>query len=163
MDLNTLKDLYIEQLRDLYSAESQVENAASKIINKASNGDLKDALRQHQDQAKKRQDRIKQIVEKHGEKAGGHKCKGMEGLITEAKELVKEHSDAPGAVLDAGIITHAQRMLHYELAGFGTVNTYAKELGDDADFFQQVLDQTYDADRALTDLAASTINPKAEA
>lgn len=163
MDLNTLKDLYLEQLRDLYSAESQVENAASAMIDAASDDTLKDAVRQHRDAAQERQDRIKAIAERHGTKATGHKCKGMEGLITEAKDFLSEHGDADDAVVDAGIITHIQRMLHYELAGFGTVNTYAKELGDDADFYQKVLDQTYDADRALTDLAANTVNPKAEA
>ncbi|MEM1041731.1 MAG: DUF892 family protein [Bacteroidota bacterium] len=163
MDINTLKDLYIEQLRDLHSAESQVEAVAPAIIDAATNETLKTAIRHHHQAAQQRQQQIKAIVEKHGAKATGHKCKGMEGLIKEAKDMVGEHDDAPGAVLDAGIITHAQRMLHYELAGFGTVNTYAQELGDDASFFQEVLDQTYDADRTLTDLAANTINPKAEA
>ena len=160
MDVDTLKDLYIEQLRDLYSAEQQSAAAAKEMAAAAAHDELKTALSEHQTRCEQRLARIEQIVSGLGEKATGHKCKGMEGLVKEAKGAIDEAGNDD--VRDAALITHTQRMLHYELAGFGTVNTYAGRLDKEAQaFFKQVLDQTYEADRALTDLATARVNPDA--
>lgn len=165
MNVLSLSDLYLEQLKDLYSSQKQIENAAPRMIDAASSEELVRALETHREHTATRQTRIQEIAQRHDAEAAGHTCKGTTGLIKEAVGFLDEHGGSDPAVVDAGIITHAQRLLHYELAGFGTLNTYARELGDDsaACFFREVLDATYEADRALTALAQNTINAKAEA
>ena len=160
MDVTTLKDLYIEQLRDLYSAEQQSAAAAKKMAAAASDRQLKSALSDHQTRCESRQEKIEKIVSDLGQKASGHKCKGMEGLVKEATGVIDEIK--VDDVRDAALITHAQRMLHYELAGFGTVHTYAARVdAKSQSFFKKVLDETYDADQALTKLATDHVNADA--
>ncbi|MDX1420066.1 MAG: DUF892 family protein [Rubricoccaceae bacterium] len=158
-----LKDLYIEQLRDLYNAEGQIVQNAPKMAEAAQNDDLRQACETHAQRAEQRRGRIAEIVEAHGEKASGVECKAMTGLMNEAKEHVLD-ANLNEDVQDAALIAQLQRVLHYELAGFGTVNTWSGSLdADRQSFFQSVLDETYEADRMLTDLATRTVNQEAMA
>src|SRR5207249_324146 len=130
-------------------------------VKAASNEQLKGAFQEHLEQTRTHADRVEQIVTKMGEKARGKKCKAMEGLIEEAKEILDE-ADQP-EVLDAGLIAAAQRVEHYEIAGYGCVRTYAQLLGDEeaARILQQTLDEEGETDKKLTQLAESTINLEA--
>ncbi len=162
MEIDTLQKLYVEELRDLHSAERQIIQALPKMIKAASSPDLKAALQEHLEITKEQLGRLDQIFEKLGKKGTGKKCKGMEGVINDGKELLEE--DMAPEVLDAGIISAAQHVEHYEMAGYGTVRTYAQLLGDrDAmKLLQQTLDEEGDADKKLTKLA-ERINVEAEA
>src|SRR5437763_13107324 len=146
MEMNSLKELYLEELKDLYSAEKQLVKALPKMAKSATNAELKEAFTNHLQETEGHVERLEQIFEMLGERAGGKKCKGMEGLIEEAKELLEE--DAAEEVLDAGLISKAQHVEHYEIAGYGTVRTYARQLGMDAqaDLIQQTLDEEGKAD-----------------
>ena len=162
MELNTLRDLFVEQLQDLYNAESQLIKALPKMAKKATNEELKQALEQHLAETEQQRERLDQIFELLGEKAGRHKCKAMEGLIEEGEELLKE--DAEPEVLDAGIIASGNRIEHYEIAGYGTARTYAAQLGEKQieKLLSQTLEEEKKADALLTELAESTINIQAE-
>ena len=162
MEIDTLQKLYVEELRDLHSAERQIIQALPKMIKAASSPDLKAALQEHLEITKEQLGRLDQIFEKLGKKGTGKKCKGMEGVINDGKELLEE--DMAPEVLDAGIISAAQHVEHYEMAGYGTVRTYAQLLGDrDAmKLLQQTLDEEGDADKQLT-MLAERINVEAEA
>ena len=140
MEMESLKELYIDELKDLYSAEKQLVKALPKMAKNATNPELKDAFTTHLQETEGHVERLEQIFEMLGERPGGKKCKGMEGLVEEAKELLEE--DATEAVLDAGMISKAQHVEHYEMAGYGTVRTYARLLGldDQADLLQETLD-----------------------
>jgi ferritin-like metal-binding protein YciE len=157
-----LKELYVEELKDLYSAEKQLVKALPKMVKNATNPELKQAFADHLQQTEGHVERLEQIFEMLGEKGGGKKCKGMEGLIEEAKELLEE--DASEQVVDAGLISKAQHVEHYEMAGYGTVRTYARQLGldDQADLLQQTLDEEGKADELLTQIAESSVNAEAE-
>ena len=161
MKLNTLQDLYIEELRDLYSAETQLLKALPKMAEAASAEELRAAFEEHLDQTKEHVERLNQVFQSLGTSGKGKKCKGMEGLIEEAEELIEE--DADPDVLDAGLIAAAQRVEHYEIAVYGCVCTYAKLLGRDEelDLLGQTLDEEKEADETLTDVAESTINVEA--
>src|SRR5688572_21715801 len=128
MELDTLRDLYIHELKDLYSAEKQIIRALPKMAKAATNRQLAAAFNQHLTQTKKQAERLEQILESHGESTRGPKCAGMEGLLTEGDEMATE--DAEDEVRDAGLIAAAQRVEHYEIAGYGCARTYAEELGD---------------------------------
>lgn len=161
MKLNTLQDLYIEELRDLHSAETQLVKALPKMAEAASAEELRAAFEEHLDQTKEHVERLNQVFQSLGTTGKGKKCKGMEGLIEEAEELIEE--DADPDVLDAGLIAAAQRVEHYEIAVYGCVCTYAKLLGRDEelDLLGQTLDEEKEADETLTDVAESTINVEA--
>ena len=162
MEMESLKELYIEELKDLYSAEKQLVKALPKMAKNATNPELQQAFTQHLEETEGHVERLEQIFEMLGERAGGKKCKGMEGLIEEAKELLEE--DASEEVLDAGLISKAQHVEHYEMAGYGTVRTYAQQLGldDQADLLQQTLNEEGNANELLTQIAESSVNLEAE-
>ena len=161
MKLENLKDLYIHELKDLHSAEKQITKALPKMVKAASNEELADAFREHLEQTEEHVRRLEEILESHDETFRGAKCKGMEGLIKEGSEMIEEEGDDD--VRDAGLISAAQRVEHYEIAGYGCARTYAELLGDNdgAELLQQTLDEEKETDRKLTELAGS-INVEAE-
>jgi ferritin-like metal-binding protein YciE len=163
MELETLKDLYIHELKDLYSAENQIIKALPKMAKAATNEELIAGFEEHLEQTEKHAERLDQILESHGETTRGPKCKGMEGVISEGDEMIKE--DAEDDVKDAGLIAAAQRVEHYEMAGYGCARTYAELLGDTkgAKLLQQTLEEEKATDEKLTELAKSTINVEAMA
>ena len=158
MASENLQDLYIEQLRDLHSAENQILKALPKMISKTTHPDLKKALQEHQKVTEKQVERLDTIFSELGERPSGHKCKGMEGLLEEGDEVLKDFKD--GDVLDAAIIASAQRVEHYEMAGYGTVRSMANMLGFDrqADLLQETLNEEGEADHKLTALAERVVN-----
>ena len=162
MELNTLKDLYIAEIKDLYSAEKQLVKALSKMAKAANAPELQQAFRTHLKQTVEHAARLEQICGELGVTPRGKKCVGMEGLIEEGSELIKEDPDPD--VLDAGLISKAQHVEHYEMAGYGTVRTYARQLGfeSQAQLLQRTLDEEGATDHLLTELAESGINIEAE-
>jgi ferritin-like metal-binding protein YciE len=160
MKMESLRDLFVDELKDLYSAETQITKALPKMAKAASSNDLRTAFEEHLEQTKVHIERLDQIFNSLEESPKGKKCKGMEGLIEEGKELLEE--DAEPDVLDAGLISAAQRVEHYEMAGYGCVRTYAKLLGEDAavELLQQTLDEEGETDKKLTAIA-ETINLEA--
>jgi ferritin-like metal-binding protein YciE len=163
MQLQDLQDLFVDQLRDLYNAENQLVKALPKMAKAASNEELSQGFLDHLEETKGHVDRLKQIFDKLGKKPTGKVCKAMEGLIEEGKEAMEE--DAAPDVMDASLIAAAQRVEHYEMAGYGTVRSFAKLLGDSesAKLLQQTLDEEGACDKKLTKLAESTINIEANA
>ena len=163
MHLEDLRDLYVEQLRDLYSAENQLVKALPKMAKAASNEELSQAFLDHLEETKGHVARLKDIFDKLGKKPTGKVCKAMEGLIEEGKEAIEE--DAEDEVKDAELVAAAQRVEHYEMAGYGTVRSFAKLLGDkDAvAILSQTLEEEAACDKKLTKLAESTINVEAVA
>jgi ferritin-like metal-binding protein YciE len=161
MALESLQDLYLEQLKDLHSAERQIIEALPKMIEQTTHPELRRGFEMHLEQTKEQLRRLEQIGQRAGQKLTGHKCKGMEGLLEEGEELLEKRADSD--VLDAALIAAAQRVEHYEMAGYGCARTYARLLGleDDAKLLQQTLDEEGDTDHKLTDLAESVINIEA--
>src|ERR1700716_3510516 len=161
MELDTLKDLYIEELKDLYSAEKQIVKALPKMIKATKHPELKAAFKTHLQQTGEHAKRLELICKELGVSPRGKKCVGMEGLIEEGSELIKEEPDDD--VLDAGLITAAQHVEHYEMAGYGTCRTWARLLGYDAQaqLLQTTLDEEEQTDLDLTALAESSINVEA--
>jgi ferritin-like metal-binding protein YciE len=155
MEMNRLKHLYIEELKDLYSAENQLVRALPKMAKAASSEDLRAGFEEHLGQTKEHVARLEKIFKALEESPKGKKCKGMEGLIKEGGEMIEEVL-APEE-LDAGLISAAQRVEHYEIAGYGCVRTYAHLLGEDqaVSLLQQTLDEEKDTDAKLTQLAGS--------
>ena len=162
MELNTLKDLYIEELKDLYSAEKQLVKALPKMAKAANAPELQLAFRTHLKQTAEHAARLELICRELGVSPRGKKCVGMEGLIEEGNELIKEEPNPD--VLDAGLISKAQHVEHYEMAGYGTVRTYALQLGyeNQAVLLQQTLNEEGETDHLLTALAELGINVAAE-
>jgi ferritin-like metal-binding protein YciE len=158
MKLESLEDLYVDELKDLYSAENQLLKALPRMAKAASAPKLSKAFESHLKQTRSHVTRLEKIFKKLGGSPKGKKCKAMEGLLAEGKELMAE--DAEDAVMDAALIGAAQRVEHYEMAGYGCVRTYARLLGHDdaADLLQKTLDEEGVADKALTALAEATIN-----
>ena len=161
MELATLKDLYIEQLRDLYSAETQLCEALPKMAASATNPELKRSFEQHLEETKQQREEVEKLIRAEGENPEGHECKAMKGLIAEGTELMKE--DADPDVMDAGLIAASQRIEHYEISGYGTVRTYAKHLGDSSAAFilDRIAKEEGATDHKLTALAERVINPAA--
>lgn len=163
-----LHDLYVEQLKDLYSAESQIIDALPTMIDRATHPELKNAFTTHLDQSKRQRDRVEQVLDGLDEKTGGHKCHAMSGIIKEATEFMKKTDnliakDAPNPVVDAGLIANAQRVEHYEIAGYGTVAYFAEVLGrpQDKALLAQTLQEEEQTDRLLTEIARQAVNPEA--
>ncbi len=161
MQIQTLQDLLQHELKDLYSAENQIIKSLPKMIKEASNDKLKQGLESHLEETREQATRLEEIAEQMGFKPSGHTCKAMKGLIEEASEMLKE--DAPDEVKDAGIISQAQRIEHYEIAGYGTARTLAEQCGlsDVAKLLQKTLDEEKSADQKLTKVAESRVNQKA--
>jgi ferritin-like metal-binding protein YciE len=160
--MNSLRELYVEELRDLYSAENQILKALPRMIRAASNKELQRAFTLHERQTQQHVKRLDRIFRMLDESTRGKKCKGMEGLLEEGQELIKERPEPE--VLDAGLISAAQRVEHYEMAGYGTVRTYARQLGEEeqANLLQETLNEEGETDKLLTSLAESSINIEAE-
>jgi ferritin-like metal-binding protein YciE len=158
----TLHDLMIHQLRDIYSAEKQLVQALPKMAKNANSSELQDALRSHLQETEEHVSRLEQAFEMLGVTGRGMKCKGMEGLIEEGKELLEEEIDPE--VLDAGIIAAAQRIEHYEIAAYGTVCEYARIMEHDEllSLLDSTLAEEKTADQKLTTLAETGINAMAE-
>jgi ferritin-like metal-binding protein YciE len=158
MEFRTLTDLYIHELKDLYSAEQQLTKALPKMAKAATNKELASGFQEHLEQTKQHAQRLEQILSSHRQTIRGVKCKAMEGLVAEGTEMIEEEADAE--VKDAGLIAAAQRVEHYEIAGYGTVRTYAELLGDQqaTKLLQTTLEEEKQTDEKLTELAKSTIN-----
>ncbi|MGB7393474.1 MAG: ferritin-like domain-containing protein, partial [Pricia sp.] len=138
--MKTMKELFEHQLKDLYNAETQLINALPKMKSSANDSALKDAFESHLEETKRHQQKLAEICEELNVSPKGEKCNAMEGLIKEAEGLIDEAENDD--VMDAGLIADAQRIEHYEIAGYGTVVRYAKELGHDkiAGQLQEILD-----------------------
>ena len=162
MSLDSLHDLYIDELKDLYNAENQLLKALPKMAKKASAPELKVAFTEHLEVTRTQVERLEQIFTALEVSPKGKKCKAMEGLIEEGKEVLEE--DGEPAVIDAALIACAQRVEHYEMAGYGCVRTFANLLGseDAAALLQETLDEEGEADKKLTELAETIINVEAE-
>lgn len=161
MAIATLHDLYVDELKDLYNAEHQILKALPKMAKAASHAELTQAFKDHLAETKVQVERLEKIFKKLDVSPKGKTCKAMEGLLEEGKDLMAE--DAEPAVLDAALIAAAQRVEHYEMAGYGCVRTFARLLGyaEAADLLQETLDEEGTADKKLTDLAESVINAEA--
>jgi ferritin-like metal-binding protein YciE len=163
MKMTSLHDLFVDQLQDLYSAENQLIKALPKMAKAASSPELRSAFEEHLEQTRDQAERLERVFEMMDAKAKGKKCKAMEGLIEEAKETVGE--DAEPAVLDAALIAEAQKVEHYEIAGYGCVCTWAEQLGhrEAAQLLKETLNEEKMTDERLTQLAESMVNVEAAA
>jgi ferritin-like metal-binding protein YciE len=163
MSMDSLHDLYVDELKDLYNAENQLLKALPKMAKKASAPELQKAFADHLEVTSKQVERLVEIFEELGVSPKGKKCKAMEGLVEEGKEVIEEDGDP--AVIDAALIACAQRVEHYEMAGYGCVRTFAKLLGyeEAAVLLQETLNEEGEADHKLTELAETIINMEAEA
>ena len=161
MKLDTLQKLYTDELRDLYNAENQLLKALPKMAKAASSEELKEAFEKHLEQTKGHVERLEQVFEELGEKPKGKTCRAMKGLIEDGSEILEE--DGEESVLDAGIIVAAQKVEHYEIAGYGSVRTFAHLLGKDksAELLQTTLDEESETNEILNKLAESVVNPEA--
>jgi len=162
MELESLRDLYLDELKDVYHAEKQILRALPRMAKAASHDELRTAFEEHLAQTEEQVRRLETIFDDLGKPARGKKCLGMEGLIAEGKEMMGE--DAEPEVLDAALISSAQRVEHYEIAAYGTLRTYARQLGyeNQAKLLQQTLDEEAATDERLSMLAESRINMDAE-
>ncbi len=153
MRKDSLRQLYVDELRDLYSAETQLVKALPKMAKASSSAELRQAFEEHLRQTSEQVSRLEQIFEMLGEKATGKKCLGMEGLVKEGSETMQE--EYGDAVKDAAIIGAAQRVEHYEIAGYGTVRAFAELLGENEhiSLIEETLDEEKQADEKLTQLA----------
>jgi ferritin-like metal-binding protein YciE len=161
MEKNALQKLYVDELKDLYSAENQLVKALPKMAKAATSEDLKAGFEEHLEQTRGHVARLEKIFKALGESPKGKKCKGMEGLIEEGSEMIQED---PGAEeLDAGLIAAAQRVEHYEIAGYGCVRTYAELLGEEdaVELLEETLKEEKETDEKLTELAGQ-INVEAQ-
>jgi ferritin-like metal-binding protein YciE len=162
MKLESLQALYEDLLKDLHSMERQIIQSLPKMIKAAENEELSTALSEHLEVTKEQLARLDEIFGALGKRGVGKKCKGMEGILEEGKELLEK--DADPQVLDAGIIAGAQHVEHYEMAGYGTAVAYARLLGDTraVKLLEQSLEEEKKADAELTELAESSVNVEAE-
>ena len=160
-EMNPLEELLIDELKDIYSAENQLVKALPKLAKAASAPELKRAFERHAEETKRQVERLNQIGEILEIRMTGKKCKGMEGLIEEGKEIMSEDLDENA--IDAGLIGAAQKAEHYEIAAYGTARTHAQLLGYNkvAKLLQQTLDEEAATDKKLTALAESIINVEA--
>jgi ferritin-like metal-binding protein YciE len=156
--MTSLEDLLVDQLRDLYNAENQLIKALPKMAKAATNTELETAFQEHLEQTRHHAERLEQVLEKLGQRAKGKKCYAMQGLIEEGQEVMGE--DAEPDVLDAGLIAAAQKVEHYEIASYGTVCTWAEQLGhnDVLGLLKQTLSEEKETDEKLTHIAESMVN-----
>jgi ferritin-like metal-binding protein YciE len=160
--LNNLSDLLVHELQDLYSAENQLVKALPKMAKAASSEELQSGFTEHLEQTKQHVERLERAMEILGASPKGKTCKAMQGLIAEGEEILEE--DASASVRDAALIAAAQKVEHYEIAGYGSARTFAELLSQDdvAELLQETLDEEGDTDKRLTAIAES-INADAEA
>lgn len=156
-----LRELFEDELKDIYWAEKALTKAIPKMIKNATSQDLKDALENHLEVTEEQVTRCEQVFEMLDKPARAKKCEAMDGLIKEAKEIME--STEPGVVRDAGIISAGQKVEHYEIASYGTLRTFASTLGLDkiASLLEQTLNEEKDADQKLTEVAESSVNVEA--
>jgi ferritin-like metal-binding protein YciE len=152
MAVQGLRELYIDELKDLYSAENQLVKALPKMAKAATSGDLRAGFEEHLEQTKLHVQRLESIFQRLEESPKGKKCKGMEGLIEEGAEAIGEYE---GDLLDAALIGAAQRVEHYEIAGYGTVRAMAEELGESeqVSLLNETLEEEKATDEKLTELS----------
>jgi ferritin-like metal-binding protein YciE len=150
---NTLRGLFVDELRDLYDAENRLVKAIPKMAKAASSEELRSGFKEHLEQTKGHVERLKQVLTSLGEKATAKKCTGMTGIVEEGDEMMGE--DFEGAVMDAALISAAQRVEHYEIAAYGCVHTWAQVLGEDnaAGLLEKTLAEEKETDEKLTELA----------
>lgn len=162
MPMESMQDLYVHELKDLYNAEKQILQALPKMASKATHDELRRAFEEHRSTTEEQVRRLETIFDELGQSPAGVKCKGMEGLIEEGREILEQ--DADPDVRDAALIGAAQRVEHYEIAGYGTARTYARQLGfnNHVELLQRTLDEEGQTDERLTQLAESRINREAE-
>ena len=153
MSHNNLKSLYVDELRDLYNSEQQLIKALPKMVKAANSDDLREGFEQHLEQTRQHATRLEQILSGLGEVVKGKKCKGMAGIVAEGGEIMSE--DFQGALMDAALISAAQRVEHYEIAAYGAVHAYAELMGESeaASLLQQTLDEEKETDQKLTELS----------
>jgi ferritin-like metal-binding protein YciE len=159
--METLEKLYINELRDLYSAENQLLKALPKMAKGASSAELKEAFENHLAETETHVERLERIFKDMEENPKGETCHGMKGLIEEGSEILEEEGE--DSVLDAGIIVAAQKVEHYEMAGYGSVRAFAQLLGQEeaAQLLQTTLDEESKANELLNQLAETTVNAEA--
>lgn len=162
MPVSSFKELYIDQLQDLYNAENQLVKALPKLAEAATSPKLKQAIEEHLSQTEGHVQRLTRIFEQLDETPGGKVCKAMKGLVAEGEESISEVE--AGELRDAGIIASAQRVEHYEMAGYGTVRNFAKLIGEKeaVTLLQQTLDEEGLANETLTKIADGTVNREAK-
>ena len=155
-----LKDLYTDELKDLWSANDQMKRFLKKVASKASDDKLKDMLAKSQTGIEKHTDVLKELIAAQDEKVSKEHCKGMEGLVAEATKHLVDEAPEKGPVMDALMIAQYQRMSHYGIAGFGTAAAYAKALGlkDDIKKLDVATKEIYNGDEYMTKLAETTVN-----
>ncbi len=159
MSLDTLQDLYFEQIRDLYSAEQQIVDALPKMVDAATDQDLSDGFAKHLEQTREHVRRLEEIGKRMQERITGRQCKGIAGILNEGEDAAGEDGDS--TIVDSGLIAVAQRVEHYEIAAYGCARTYAQALGldDDAELLQTTLDEEAETDSHLTTVGLSLIKP----
>jgi ferritin-like metal-binding protein YciE len=164
MEANSLQDLYIMELKDLYDAENRIINALPKMAEGAKSPELKMAFEEHLQQTRNQAARLERIFNSLDESPKGQKCKGVIGIIDEGEDLMDETEDSPPAVCDAALIASAQRVEHYEIAAYGTVRNWAHRLGreEDARLLDETLQEEGLTDKKLSALAESYINEEAK-
>lgn len=157
--MSALRDTFVEELKDLYDAEKQILKALPKMVKAAENEELKAAFESHLEETENQIERLEQVFEIFGETAKGKKCKGMQGLIEEAQDLIKEDEG------DAALICAAQKVEHYEIASYGSLHAWAELLDESeaTDLLQETLDEEKAADEKLTEIAETAANPEEEA
>jgi ferritin-like metal-binding protein YciE len=153
MSQNNLKSLYVDELRDLYSSEQQLIKAIPKMAKAANSDELRKGFEEHLEQTRGHATRLEQILSGLGEPVKGKKCKGMAGIVAEGGEMITE--DFQGALMDAALISAAQRVEHYEIAAYGAVHAYATLMGESeaASLLQQTLEEEKETDQKLTELS----------
>jgi ferritin-like metal-binding protein YciE len=160
-DIETLDDLFVHTLQDIYYAENQILKALPKMIGKATDAELTNALKEHLEQTKGHVERLERVFEMHGAEVKAVNCPAIDGIIKEANEIVGDIGDKQ--VLDAAIVAAAQAVEHYEITRYGTLATWAKQLGreDCAELLVETLEEEKEADEILTDVAKGRVNAEA--
>jgi len=161
MKVNSLKELFVEELKDVYDAENQIVKALPKMAKATSTPELRKAFEEHLEQTKGHVRRLEQIFEGLGEQAKAKKCDGVRGIIDEGEDVISDGQEGP--VRDAGLIAGAQRVEHYEMAAYGSLKTWAGQLGNEraASLLEQTLNEEKEADQILTRIAISGVNTEA--
>jgi ferritin-like metal-binding protein YciE len=163
MSLDSLQKLFLEELKDIYNAEKQLVEALPRLAKAAESPELQEAFTSHLRETEGHVERLEQIFQNLGQTARGKRCKGMEGLVEEGKEIIEQEGEAP--VIDAALIAGAQRVEHYEIAAYGCLRTYAQLLGHDkaAQLLSQTLEEEEAADEKLNAIAEDKVNAEAAA
>jgi ferritin-like metal-binding protein YciE len=161
MKVESIEDLFLDELKDLYSAEKQITKALPKLVKAASTQELSAAFDSHLQETKGHVERLEEIFQKLGKKGTGKTCEGMKGVLEEGSEVIQEIEKGP--IRDAGLIAAAQRVEHYEIAGYGSVRSFAELLGktDIVELLEQTLDEEKAADEKLTKISES-VNQEAQ-